>query len=394
MKAIIVVHGTSQDSMSHNENTVKLARAARALGYFVIDIGGPASTERTLKNLLAMDTMNSSSTVDDALGWTALYGIDMMRGIVLGHGVDEIVRDVKDAILACFRLNASSIDIVGFSRGAVAVALGVERIGRELGPNLISPIPINITLLDPVPGPLRIQQSVELPSFVNSVHHLVSKHEGRPGFHHLGLKIPKSVSYRGDLVMGVHGDIGGSTGSGVSRMALSRVAQSVGVGSLVLTPDEMFQITIGAMSGHDSYSNQGVMQFMDRRGLGWSPVDHDPRALILPSFESQFDLIGRHDREWERALERLAIERYRRQLRESERRRQQQAREQAERELIQSLAGMTISIPGRPVPSQSGTVVFPPSSPTTLTRFVPKSVIRKIAGGVINVITRGRGPKF
>jgi hypothetical protein len=255
-----------------------------------VEIGGPGSTERSILRGLKRDPFlaQPSSIYDIDLPLDHLW--DVAAGTFVGSGIDDIVDEVKVAVLGMVNAGVSSVDLVGFSRGAVSLALALQRIGEELGPTFRTPVPINVCLLDPVPGPYLVPKHVEIPSFVNRLLLFVSKHEGRWGFLNLGLSVSPEVTFRSDLVMGVHGDIGGSTRSAMTILVKDEVAEFLGLPSFRLSLEERVRKTLEIMANPSPYTHPGIMQMWERRALGWSGHEGDPDVIELPSARAMEDL--------------------------------------------------------------------------------------------------------
>lgn len=205
----VFLHGTSQDQTSSNETTVRLAKQARADGHQVIEFGGPGSTERSI---LRTDRGDEIPHVDE-IGIPLDYAADVLTGTAVGSGLDDVVEDVIAKIQA-INEPLTEIVVVGFSRGAVASATLMERLEKVLAEKGLTIRPrVRLFLLDPVPGPALVARSVHLPAFVDELYLRIAKHEGRSGFGQLDLFLADTTKLDGDMVIGVHGDIGGSTQS-------------------------------------------------------------------------------------------------------------------------------------------------------------------------------------
>lgn len=290
MKGIIVVHGTSQDITSTNEVTTQIAKAARSAGYFVVDIGGPGSTERSIKRCLKWNPLLEEATSLHEIEFPLDYAWNVVSGTATGSGIDDIIKDIQDAVELMLKQGVTSIDLVGFSRGAVALALALERVQKETKVEIRLPIPLGVCLLDPVPGPYFVPKRVEIPPFVDRLMLLTSKHEGRPGFTHLDISVSSKVKFTGDLLMGVHGDIGGSTQSDMTLLVRDQVAKFVGLPALQLSMEERLLRTLKIIADPSKYVNPGIPQWLSRRAIGWSGHEHHQDVLELPSASSAEEL--------------------------------------------------------------------------------------------------------
>jgi hypothetical protein len=216
---LIVFHGTSQDKMSRAENTVKLFDIAKDAGWRVEELGGPGSTERAMKTVLQADPSAAGYTRIEDIGLPLDYAWGLGAGVATGSGVEDNIREARELLRKLKMEGASNIRMVGFSRGADTIANLLNQLEAErfdLG------LPLSVTLLDPVPGPLR-RKHRKLPAFVDEVQLFASQHEGRPGFAPLDISVDAGTRLDAQVVVGVHGDIGGSTGSGVADLVLDDV---------------------------------------------------------------------------------------------------------------------------------------------------------------------------
>jgi hypothetical protein len=216
---LIVFHGTSQDKMSRSENTVKLFDIAKDAGWRVEELGGPGSTERAMKTVLQADPGAGDYTRIEDIGLPLDYAWGLGAGVATGSGVEDNILEAREMLRKLKMEGASSIRMVGFSRGADTIANLLNQLEAErydLG------LPLSVTLLDPVPGPLR-RKHRKLPAFVDEVQLFTSQHEGRPGFAPLDISVEARTRLDAQVVVGVHGDIGGSTGSGVADLILDDV---------------------------------------------------------------------------------------------------------------------------------------------------------------------------
>jgi hypothetical protein len=161
--------------------------------------------------------------------------------------------------------------------------------------------------------------------------------------------------------MGVHGDIGGSTRRDVPRLILDEVAEFVRLPSLRLSPDERLMRGLRVISDTTPYTNPGPMQWMQRRGLGFSDVEiREPEIVQFPSnrvfrdFDSGIDRVMRI-LEAQRA--RLEAERRREEFRQhwARLREQRQERNRLRR-------ARRIIVPELPIVGQGGQVRIPPAT--------------------------------
>lgn len=343
MKGFIVVHGTSQDIMSTTETTVQLAKAAQAAGHQVVQIGGPGSTERAILRGLERDPSTAEYSRIEDIGFPLDYGWDVLAGTATGAGMDGIVNEIRAAALKMLKSGVTSINLVGFSRGAVSLALALQRIGEEMG-TVQLPVPIKVCLMDPVPGPYLVPKTIKIPSFVDSMLLLISKHEGRPGFRHLDLIVSPEVKFRADLVMGVHGDIGGSTQSAMTTLIKDEVSQFVGLAALRLSPEQRFERTLQIIANPRPYTFHSFAQMMARRAIGWSGFEGAPDTIELPSAHAVEDLElihFPHDDDESRQFLRREIRR---------------AQQPPTFPMIPQ-----VTVPARPIVNQTHQVIYPPS---------------------------------
>ncbi len=276
MRGLIFVHGTSQDRTSLNELTVRMAAVARGQSYLTIDIGGPGSTERSVLRMLEFDPEAASPSSFEELSVPLDYAMFVATGTATGRGIDGIVEDVIAKARMMLESGVTRIDIVGFSRGAVAAAMALERIDRIL---LAPPrIEVNACLLDPVPGPILVPKLIRLPPWLRRCGVFSSVHESRPGFNILGLVIPPEVELTSVSVIGVHGDIGGSTRSKVHRLVADRVAEFLDLPGFSLDSLARVELIVDAMEDPSPYVlpalPQGVISRpYARRSLAWGAHD-------------------------------------------------------------------------------------------------------------------------
>jgi len=284
-RGVIIVHGTGQDITSRNELTVQLALEAISEGHIVMQLGGPGSTERVIRDSLRNNPLLAEPSPIDEISFPLDYFVDMGSGIALGSGVDRIVEELEEAVLSLLKQGVTEIHLVGFSRGAVSLAIALETIGKKmLKEGIAITVPISVCLLDPVPGPVLIPKHVEIPAFVKELWLMTSKHEGRLGFKHLQLSLAGTTKFRGDMVMGVHGDIGGSTGSTMTRLVKDDVSAFLKLKSRRLTPLERLFMALEITLEPEQYVKPSLQYRMKRRVFGeWSPVGLEPDTLELPS---------------------------------------------------------------------------------------------------------------
>lgn len=378
MKGLIVVHGTSQDITSINETTVHITRAARAAGHLVVNIGGPGSTERSILRGIVRDPLRAEYTPIDEIALPLDYGWDVLAGTATGAGMDDIVADIKRAVREMIEKGVTSIDLLGFSRGAVSLAMALDAIGKELGGRTSLPVPVRVCLLDPVPGPYLVPQEITIPPIVKECMLLTSKHEGRLGFRNLGLSVDPGVRFTGDLVMGVHGDIGGSTQSPLTRLVKDRVAEFLGLPTLRLTPMERYVALMLVILAATEYTNPGWMQRMSRRAIGWSVAGHEgtPGTVELP-YASALEQLDRM-REIERWREQQAMwERIRRNEREFEERRREIMRWREQHARMEELA---VVHPERPIRNPHNQIVFPAAAYHARGTAVSTRVVKQMTG--------------
>jgi len=288
---ILIAHGTSQDQGSAKELTTKVVVAARAEGRQCVDIGGPGSVESALK----LTSANRSHAIDDIDLPTDLLAM-YAGGAVLGTGFGENVEEIVEQVLGLGKKGCTSLQLIGFSRGAVSLCEATARLGelREKWPTLKIP-DIVLSAYDPVHGPVSVPKSIRIPKSVVSRFNLwCSKHEGRPGFDQLQLAYD-GADFQGDVVVGVHGDIGGSTGSPVSRMIASRQLGYLGLGgpnrlSLVDRNLEALDSILFSQDYTDKIKLRTRTFPSDDTGGAWQP--HDRGDMELPMNGILDDLRG------------------------------------------------------------------------------------------------------
>jgi len=288
---ILIAHGTSQDQGSSKELTTKVLVAARAEGRQCLDIGGPGSVESALK-LTSARPSQSMHDIDLPTDIFAMYA----GGAILGTGFSENVEEIVERVLGLGKQGCIRLQMVGFSRGAVSLCEAAARLGelREKYPKLKIP-DIVLSAYDPVPGPVFVPKSIKIPkSVVSSFNLLCSKHEGRPGFDQLGLAYD-GADFQGDVVVGVHGDIGGSTGSALSRLITSRQLADLGLGgpnhlSLIDRNFEALDSILFSEEYTDKIKFRTRTFESDGTGSTWQP--HDRADLELPMNGILGDLRG------------------------------------------------------------------------------------------------------
>ena len=280
---LMVFHGTGQDMGSKNELTVRLVEAAQDEGREVFQLGGPGSTERSLKAPFGLAQPSSLHEIDIPLD----YAYKTLAGVAVGEGIGDIVDEGMEAFMK--KINkSSSIHLIGFSRGAVAIALMLEMAGKHLDKQPGQLPNIRVTLLDPVPGPIGIKQHITLPRCVTELNLLYSKHEGRPGFQHLDISLSRPIRFNSDMNIGVHGDIGGSTQSPLALTNQDRVMKSTGLPGL--GQRQMHDASLDAFLNATNYSDRlkwQTRQFKSNSSGIWLPSD---RA----DFEMPSDTANKH----------------------------------------------------------------------------------------------------
>lgn len=367
MKGLIVVHGTAQDSCSSFETTVKIAKAARAEGYFVIELGGPGSTERAILRGIERNPDLAEYTPIDEIGLPLDYVWDFMSGIASGSGIQDIVRDILAAGLSMQAAGVTSIDLVGFSRGAVAIALALQE-AESKGVKLPAGS-VNACLLDPVPGPFFVPQRLKIPAFVGKCMVLTSKHEGRLGFRNPEITLSEGVRLEADIVMGVHGDIGGSTQSPIAQLAMDQVARFIGLSALRLGYHERLWLATMATLDGPKYTNPGPLQWMSRRGIGWSGTGHEHsfENLEFPSARTGSELMRAQRQDLDMAFTRFG-------------------RDWQPRQPRPPMPDFGLVVPASPILDRSNQLRFPPS--TFLSPRHPG--VQGFVKGMVSVLSRGR----
>lgn len=286
MKGMIVAHGTSQDITCPKEATVKIAKAARSKGYQVKEIGGPGSTESAI--FVTTPTPKSAAPIDEGGDLMLPHLVALLAGVVMGAGIDAIKENIQDAFKAMLEQRVTSIDFVGFSRGAVAIAHVLEDFNTIF---LGTGIKINVCLLDPVPGPILVKQNAKIPWFVHRCMLLTSKHEGRPGFGPLGLEVCEGVKFTGRLMVGVHGDIGGSTDSDITKLVLDDIAKFLGWHDAFRLRPEDRQSLIVECAINGTGLDKSFLQCISGRGVGLSEHEHASGLLELPFTGAEEELL-------------------------------------------------------------------------------------------------------
>lgn len=262
-KAIIVMHGTSQDIMSLDENTTQFVKKALHKGYEVVDIGGPGSNERII-NTQINNQGPGIYTMGNHLEDVGSLGLEMLSanigGVARGTGVEENIEEAIEAFLAYKKLGYDSIDFVGFSRGAYTIPLVLDQLDQL---NLVEGIDVSAALLDPVPGPLR-KKLHKIPPWVKNLLLLYAQHEGRPGFTQAQYIVSPTTKVNSQVLVGVHGDVGGSTRSPVAKLALNMVESQFWDDEL-LSDEDQFALILEIMLNPQRYTRTSLEHSLSPR---------------------------------------------------------------------------------------------------------------------------------
>ncbi|RMO77624.1 hypothetical protein [Pseudomonas syringae group genomosp. 3] len=288
-EAYIIYHGTSQDWSSDKENTVALARALRAAGKMVIDIGGPGSSERAIKTSIRDDyyLRNKIPHPIDEISFPTDIGINILSGIIRGKGIYDSVSEGVEAFEELLANGFCTIKIIGFSRGAVAAAMLLTQLEKTKRISS-TPIYVDVALLDPVPGPFTVPTSLTIPGWVRKVYVQFSEHESRLGFQALDVSFASDkTKVIIDTSIGVHGDIGGSTQSSVSKLNLDMLKRHMDLPLARLSPENFVELFSLSLYESESYSNPGFRDEI-RRGQGMS---RRPGGGLLEGLASASPLI-------------------------------------------------------------------------------------------------------
>lgn len=261
----LIIHGTSQDIMSTNETTVRLARHLAESGNKVIEIGGPGSVESAMRLAqVGREEYTPIHEMDPGLD----YGLGLVSGAAFGTGIEEIVEQGVAALKLLIEQGATSIKIIGFSRGAVASAMICDRLKNDAAMRRVA---VTIALLDPVPGPFFVPKTLVIPGWVREVVLLTSRNEGRPGFNHLNVELGgRDTVLLGDTFFGVHGDIGGSTLSPVNTLAMDALVKKLRLPYPVKSDEELEDAFVQTWEDQHRFTAPRGMQSFSPRNFGWS----------------------------------------------------------------------------------------------------------------------------
>ncbi|WP_170228874.1 DUF2235 domain-containing protein [Polyangium fumosum] len=244
------------DESSKSEVTNRLASVVGGAGdWRVAHVGGPGSMEAAGRHI--DPTLDPHEMSPEAVGAVAMRGIfRLVAGTAFGYGLKENVRSVNDAVAEHVARGGREVVVVGFSRGAVGVlhwndfvkANGgrvTSSIGGKRVDVPVTDLHITQVLLDPVPGPGRSREST-VPAFVNRVMLMQAQDEARPGFENMRVRIDPGVrDVQAAVLPGVHGDIGGSTESVMTRLVTDRAVRFINeesrthVRAALLSPSEL-----------------------------------------------------------------------------------------------------------------------------------------------------------
>lgn len=289
----LFMHGTGQDIMSTKESTVTLERTLKDAGELVRGIGGPGSSERAIKISMENDYLLRTGTPPsiDEIHFPTDYLLNLVSGTVRGKGTREIVKEAREALQELVSAGATTIKIIGFSRGAVAAAMLLVDL-NENGKPFKEGTQVDVALLDPVPGPYSIPQSLTVPRWVNKLYLQVSQHESRIGFQPLDIIVESTkTTLVADLCIGVHGDIGGSRQNSLSALNLDSLKTEMDINVPKLDYQQFTDNFIEVLKSADFYINPGIFQElrnfqgMDRRPFGGLSAGLTvPSALLLKKF--------------------------------------------------------------------------------------------------------------
>ncbi|QFT22257.1 hypothetical protein FIV02_11815 [Pseudomonas sp. THAF187a] len=284
----LIIHGTSQDSASKKETTVQLEDHLRQSGEIVFGIGGPGSSEQAIKltdkhNIYALE----SYTPIHEMGLPLDYAMKLASGVTHGSGMSDIVEEAVDAINQMVSLGVTTIRIISFSRGAVAATMTLNELDR-LGHRILHTVKFEVTLLDPVPGPILVPKTLKIPRWVNKVFLQVSEHESRFGFRHLNLiRESSSTQLLADLSIGVHGHVGGSQEGPLPRLIKDNFVNYMDIPYPRLAPDEYLGLFLDLLEDDEIAAPPRFLRSLPSgQGMisrNFESLPPEPRALTMPS---------------------------------------------------------------------------------------------------------------
>jgi len=194
--ALYAFDGTGQEDQTDNErdtNVVRFARAYRGKVSYWTGVG------------------TRGGFVGKVVGdWT-------------GAGLHERVREAMKALHTTLQEGDTTIDVVGFSRGAAAALHFVNQVWKDVARAQLNTAPVRfLGLFDtvastgPLPGRVDIALDLELPPNVVRCCHAMALDEGRASFHVHRMRHIKNMQGAPGVVeevwfRGCHSDIGGGS---------------------------------------------------------------------------------------------------------------------------------------------------------------------------------------
>ena len=281
----ICVAGTAQDSMSKHQTTARIANTARSEGHLVVELGGPGSTERSIKRVLKYDPLAGEPSSIFEIGMPMDYAYQVVSGTLFGSGLDDIVRDIREGYQYLLDQEVSKIVVVAFSRGAIAVGHALEGIQEQISDHK-GPDVLKVSLLDPVPGPYFVGREIKIPPLVDHLQLIVSKLEGRLGFKHAEISMDSSTELEADLVLGSHTDVGGCSGTSLAQLICNDVSTFCELSSMTLSEKEKVDLILDTLEGKNPYAATNMWQMAERRNIGWSEAELSVEVIPLPSSSS------------------------------------------------------------------------------------------------------------
>ncbi len=278
-KGIIFVHGTSQDAAQQNETIYKLAGRAKMSGVRWVCLDGVGSTGRAIKDLTA-HSPEWSQPLSDEPDLMLDYLYEWTAGTIWGRRISDLSDEITAHAMEMMRDGVDDIQMVGFSRGAVAIAMAAEGMGKKLKRADFKGS-LSLTLLDPVPGSFRVPQSIKIPDLFENVKLYTSIHEARPCFQALSLQMSPGTKFTGETFIGVHGDIGGSTKRGMTDIVFDDLARALDLNGPFLSQEARMGLLLGAMT-ESSYSQPGMLNSMLKRRFLQGYQGYDTALPGLP----------------------------------------------------------------------------------------------------------------
>jgi hypothetical protein len=287
--AYVFVGGTSQDLNSPNEHTTQLFNEISAVGANCTHIDGAGSGRRARnESQLALAQYPFGIPPIDEIGHALDIPFNKTVGVLLGTGTDKIVLQVMEAVANVISQGAEEVVLVGFSRGAVAVAMALDECARR---QIKLHVRIRVALLDPVPGPMFLPKEITIPAFVSEIFLLVAHDERRFGFEHLHVKCESDATrLTAEMWSGVHGDIGGSTQSSTSRLIKDRIIEVMKLPLALLPDPQWLPIAFKALLDSPGIISQSLTISHKLRNFG-----HNDQSLLPPNTVT-FPSLGTRDR--------------------------------------------------------------------------------------------------